>query len=226
MSLMDTIKGARDEAMANGTPFERGAKQEEAPEAEAEAKKGAVRRSAARAKPKREAAAGVRVVKSSGRTKTDYQPKSEAEKANMSKKELRAERRAERDAEREVEDRRYNLTQAYMEEDEEYKTIRKRWWIMLGAGVALIVLAYTLYGFVNREGAEANPALAILSLVAMVLAYVLTIGSLIYDWVKVRPIRQRIEQRVGSMSDKRVRSLLNQRAKEQAKEEKRSKKGR
>ncbi|MBR3316952.1 MAG: hypothetical protein IKG21_03910 [Atopobiaceae bacterium] len=221
MSLLDTIKGAREEADGN-VPFERGGKKEEPEEEVAPKRSGAVRGSAARAKPTREAAAGVRVVKSGG--KSERQKKSEAEKANMTKEERKAERKAERAAEREVEDRRYNLTQAYMEENEEYKHARKTWWIFLGVGMALVVVAFTLYGFVNQNRESASPVLAFLSAATMICAYISIIGGLIYDWVKVRPIRQQVQQRVDSMSDKRVRAVLNKKAKEQAEEEKRNKK--
>ena len=69
MSLKDTIRGARAEAEANGNPFERskGSAQEDA-SAEAEKSKRRPGRSVASAKPSREAAAGVRVVSSSGKT--------------------------------------------------------------------------------------------------------------------------------------------------------------
>ena len=215
MSLFDTIKGAREEASANGLPFERGERQEETAE-EAPQRRTVVRGSAARAKPTREAAAGVHVMKA----KNGRREKTEAEKANMSKEELKAERKAEREAEREVEDRRYNLTQVYMEENEEYKRTRKVWWIFLGVGVALIVVAFMLYGFVNQNRESASPVLAFLSAATMVCAYIAIIGGLVYDWVKVRPIRQGVQERVASMSDKRVRTILNQKAKEQREEEK------
>ena len=210
MSLKDTIRGARAEAEANGNPFERskGSAQEGA-SAETEKPRRRPGRSVATAKPSREAAAGVRVVSSSGKTTKNQ--------SEMTKEE----RKAERNREREKEDRRYSLTQAYMEEDEEYKAAHKTWWIFLGVGMALVVVAFTLYGFVNQQGANASPVLAFLALASMVCAYICIIGGLIYDWVKIRPLRQKVAKRVESMSDKRVRTVLNQKAREQAEEERR-----
>ena len=131
------------------------------------------------------------------------------------------ERKAERNREREKEDRRYSLTQAYMEEDQEYKAARKTWWIFLGVGMALVVVAFILYGFVSQQGENASPVLAFLAMASMVCAYIAIIGGLIYDWVKIRPLRQKVAKRVESMSDKRVKTVLNQKAREQAEEERR-----
>lgn len=209
MSLMDTIKGAREEAEANGNPFERTKAAEQEQVEAAPTKRSRPRRSVANAKPSREAAAGVRVVSSSGKGK---KPTSEMTKE---------ERKAERAREREKEDRRYTLTQAYMDEEEDYKVARKRWWIFLGVGMALILVAFTLYGMVNQQGESASPALAFAALASMVCAYIAIIGGLIYDWVKVRPTRQKVEKRVASMSDKRVKSVLDQKAREQKEKERR-----
>ncbi len=218
MSLMDTIRGAREEAQANGLPFERNqgddgkeGAQEGAAGAQSAGKPAGAgqRRSAARAKPSREAAAGVRRVSSGGKTTKGT--------ANMSKEE----RKAERNREREKEDRRYSLAQSYLETDEEYKRARKTWWILLGVGIALVVIAFTLYGFVRQQGENANEVLAFLGLASMVLAYGCVIVGLIYDWVKIRPLRTKVNERVASMSDKRVKTILNQKAREQAEEEQR-----
>ena len=211
MSLKDTIRGARDEAAASGNPFERSkaTAEDEAPQEVARTKRGTARRSAASAKPSREAAAGVRVVSSSGKTTKGT--------AQMTKEE----RKQERKKEREKEDQRYSLTQAYLEEDEEYKKARKNWWIFLGVGMGLIVVAFTLYGLVNQQGPNASPVMAFCAMGSMVCAYVAVIGGLIYDWVKIRPLRRKIDERVSSMSDKRVRTVLNQKAREQAEEERR-----
>lgn len=216
MSLMDTIKGARREAEATGIPFERKKGDVEGDDSQGvQGNRGATRKSAARAKPSREAAAGVRVVNRSGGGKT----KSKKPAKEMTKEE----RKAERKAERELEDRRYSLTQAYINENEEYQRARKNWWKFLGAGVGLAVVAFVIYGIVSRQGEGASTVLAIISGATIVLSYIAIIGALVYDWVKIRPLRKQAEERVASMSDKRVRTVLDQKAREQAKEEKRVK---
>ena len=85
MSLMDTIKGARQEAEESGIPFEKPTfrKKDDGNEAagasEGSSSQGFTRRSAAKAKPSRQAAAGVQVVRTSGGSKTS-KPKGEQTK--------------------------------------------------------------------------------------------------------------------------------------------------
>ena len=86
MSLIDTINGAKKEAEANSVRTDKGA------DANDDAKKPRNnKRSAAGAKPAREAAAGVRVAKSGSHS--SGKPASE-----MTKEEKKAARREERDA--------------------------------------------------------------------------------------------------------------------------------
>lgn len=204
MSLMDTIKGAREEASAAGTPFER-TKEEKAPKAAAESapagsQQGFVRKSAGKAKPSRQAAAGVRMTTASGKSKS---------KKNMTKEELKAERKHDR----EVADLRYNVTQKVLEERDEYNKARKIWWRLLIASVSLMVVAIGLYLVVSNMGQDAPEALGIAGLVVMVLAYTVTIGALIYDWRKIRPLRRDAEKYVESMSEKRLVTAINKPAK-------------
>ena len=197
MSLKDTIRGAREEVAANVKPFERKKDAVEAAEAEkSTASQGFTRRSAASGKPAREAAAGVRMVTADGKTKS---------KSKLTKEE----RKAERKREREIEDQRYTLSQAVLKENEEYNRKHKIWLRFLIAGIVLMVLALSLYGLVVQQGQNAPQALAISSIVV--------IAGMVYDWRKVRPLRNDAEKRVSSMSDKRVRTALSKRAAESSK---------
>lgn len=213
MSLKDTIRGAREEASANGNPFERGSKDASADkQAQADERKssaGFERRSAARAKPTREASAGVRVVSSKGKPK----------KSQMTKEEKKAERKRER----EIEDRRYNVSQMILEENEEYKRMRKIWWIFLIAGVVLMVIALGLYGMVTSSG-NPDTTMSFLAMGSMVAAYIVVICGLIFDWVKIRPLRKEASDRAQSMTDKRLRTKLVQKAKKDEAEKERKKK--
>ena len=202
MSLKDTIRGARDEAAASGNPFERSkaTAEDEAPQEVARTKRGTARRSAASAKPSREAAAGVRVVSSSGKTTKGT--------AQMTKEE----RKQERKKEREKEDQRYSLTQAYLEEDEEYKKARKRWWAFLIGGVAFMAIALILYGRVTSTQTSPESPMGIAAVISMVLAYAVVIGGLVYDFTKIRPLRKEAEKRAQSMSDKRLKARLVEKA--------------
>ena len=208
MSLKDTIRGAREEAAANSIINSRNGADKSAEAADAAAPstnaQGFTRRSAARSKPAREAAAGVRVVSSSGKVK---------KKSNMTK----AERKEERKRERAIEDRRYNVTQMYLEQDPAYQKARKVWWGFLIGGIVFMVLAMVLYWVISGQGQGANANMAIVSMVSMALAYGVVIAGLIYDWVKIRPMRKEVEKRTQSMSDKRLQTVLKRKAAESSK---------
>ncbi len=202
MSLKDTIQGAREEVAASGNPFERTSSKGNKGSGGADAKssdQGFSKRSAARGKPSRQAAAGVRVVSSGSKSKST---------ANMSKEERKAERRKER----EVEDRRYNVTQMILEENEEYKKARKRWWAFLIGGVAFMAIALILYGRVTSTQTSPESPMGIAAVISMVLAYAVVIGGLVYDFTKIRPLRKEAEKRAQSMSDKRLKARLVEKA--------------
>ena len=196
MSLKDTIRGAREEAAASGNPFERTKKDDTEKAAKTTARKDQryTRRSMARAKPSREAAAGVTVVSAS---------KGKAED-QMSKEERKEKKRKDR----EVEDRRYNVTQILLEENPEYHKTRKMWWAFLIVGVVFMAVALALYGTVNSGNPSATPWMAGAAVVCMVLAYASVIGGLIFDYIKMRPLRKDADMRARSMSDKRLKALL------------------
>ena len=200
MSLKDTIRGARDEVAASGNPFEKaGGKDKGKSESGSSAGKrggGIARSSAANRRPSREAAAGVRVVSSSGKSKST---------ANMTKEERKEEKRLER----EREDRRYSVTQMILEKDEEYQKARKFWWRFLIGGFVLMVIALGLYGYVSNVGPAAPPVAYIGSIVAMVAAYAVIIVGIIFDFRKIRPRRKEAEQRVASMTDKKIQTIVN-----------------
>ena len=200
MSLKDTIRGARDEVAASGNPFEKaGGKDKDKGKPESRgssAKRGYARSTAANRKPSREAAAGVRVVSSSGKAKS---------KANMTKEERKEEKRLER----EREDNRYSVTQMILEKDEEYQKARKFWWRFLIGGFVLMVIALGLYGYVSQAGPTAPPWAYVGSIVAMVAAYGVIIFGIVYDFRRIRPRRKMAEQRVASMTDKKIQTVIN-----------------
>ena len=216
MSLMDTIKGARQEAEESGIPFEKPTfrKKDDGNEAagvsEGSSSQGFTRRSAAKAKPSRQAAAGVQVVRTSGGSKTS-KPKGEQTKE---------ERKAERKHDREIGDLRYNVTQQILEEREDYQRAHKMWWKFLIGGVILMVAAIGLYMAVSNMKSSAPEWMGVLGIVTMVAAYGVVIAGLVYDWVKVRPIRREVDAYVQSMSEKRLINMVTKKAKEDQKNQK------
>ncbi len=204
MSLKDTIKGAREEVAASGNPFER--KSNKGDDAQADMSRpgqGFSRRSAARGKPSRQAAAGVRVVS------TNKKPQSD-----MSKQERKVERRRERD----LEDRRYSVTQILLKENEEYTRLKKFWWVFLIAGVVFMGISLAMYSLVTKSGQSPENWMGVVAIVCMVLAYVVIIAGLLFDFLKIRPLRKEIEKRTNSMSDKRLKARLAENAKKEEEE--------
>jgi hypothetical protein len=74
-------------------------------------------------------------------------------------------------------------------------------------------LAFTQYMIVNNMGSNAPVPVAIGALVTMVLAYVVIIAGMIYDWRKIRPMRKEVNSYVQSMSEKRLINTINRGAK-------------
>ena len=204
MSLKDTIQGAREEAAGNRIISRDKAQDKSDKVSEAPAARPTrTRRSAASSKPSREAAAGVRVVTSTGKVKA---------KSQMTKEE----RKAERKREREIEDQRYTLSQAVLKENPEYQQKHKIWFRFLIVGVTLMVIALSLFGLVSQQGGNAPQWLSVASIVSMIAAYAVVIGGMIYDWRKVKPLRDEAARKTNSMSEKRVRMALDKKAAEQA----------
>ena len=179
MSLLDTIKGAREEAQEAGTLLS--SKKDEGTTAAAEGdapstSAGFSRRSTARAKPTREAAGSVRTS-----------AKSQAE---MSKEE----KKAAREAKRTEEDLLYEAKKAYLNKSDAYRFTQRVWF-------SFLIMR-------NMQSNGGTESMATASVVLMVLAYVLIIGAFIYDLIKVRPLRNEANEKLAGMSKKRLNQLI------------------
>lgn len=177
------------------------------------ANSGMARKSAASAKPAREAAGSVRVVKvtkdKAGFTKTTGMTKEEKKK--------------QREKERAEDDQVFAISDMVLKHNENYHKKRRIWWIFMAVGIVFVVVSFALSyvaGAMNGEGSSEtyNPTLTTIALVCMVLAYVGIFGALIWDLVKVRPIRNETQDVVRGMSEKRrVRTVEECNAKDEAK---------
>lgn len=179
---------------------------------------GMARKSAASAKPARAAASTVRVV-SVKKDKDGF-----TTTKNMTKDERKAFKRAEREEEDQVE----AITNMVVKNNELYKKNRRVWWIIMGAGIALVLFTFAA-NYINidlNEGSNPiNTAWGMVSMVTLVLAYVLIFGSLAWEWTKVRPIRNETRDQVASMSKKRRAAVVEQcQAEEEAHKAKKDKK--
>ena len=164
----------------------------------AEKKSGVARKSAASAKPAREAAQSVRVVPVKGGKSAPAKPKTKEE------------RKAARRAEREEEDRVATISNILMRKDQEYLKRRRVWWAGLVAG---IVCTFASFGFMNAPGSSGRVELGTpagnASVVALVLAYAFIIGSFIYDFVKIRPLRNSCMQKASGMSERKRQAVVD-----------------
>lgn len=173
------------------------------PQAEDEKKSssGITRKSPTKAKPVREAASSVRVVAKK------KNPDGSTSTVGMTKDEKKEVRRAER----EEEDIFNSLTNAMLKADELYNSRRRMWWVFLGLGLVFVVAAF-VSGYIGApDGSnmyDLSTTGGVLSVVSLVLAYVFIITSLVYEWMKIRPIRNEKQDKVTSLSPKKRRAML------------------
>ena len=197
MSLLDTIKGAAEEASAN----EKAANKAKDKASDKKSSEGSTKRnmrgSAASAKPKRELSGTVR------------------EASKPAKKELtKEEKKAERAKQRELDDLRSTAVQILLSRDEDYKRTERIWWILIGGGfVCTLISAVINY---NLAPGDSSGTWAIVGIVFIALAYLLIIGSFIYGMVTRNKKRKPIEARVASMSEKKLWQLVEEDAAQKA----------
>ena len=210
MSLRDTIDGARREAEGNAAG--RPKKEAETVSGE-EGAKGFSRRSAAKAKPSREAAASVR---------TSSKPKQTGLFGGSSEtKEEKRERKQRERTESDLRNRAYDLVLRSMDG---YRKSEKTFWIVVGAGMACAVVSLACaYAF--GQVTDLTTWQGLLSVSTLVAAYALIIGAFIYDLRKRRPYRKQAEARVQGLSEKKLVELFEQeRARELERDAKKPKK--
>lgn len=185
--------------MSQRSPFNK--RNQPKTEDEKKSSSGITRKSPTKAKPVREAASSVRVVAKK------KNPDGSTSTAGMTKEEKKEVRRAER----EEEDIFNSLTNAMLKADELYTSRRRMWWVFLGLGLVFVVAAFAS-GYIGApDGSnmyDLSTTGGVLSVVSLVLAYVFIITSLVYEWMKIRPIRNEKQDKVTSLSPKKRRAML------------------
>ena len=204
MTLRETIEAAKLEAQEAGSIFTSKESKEEEPEKREST--GFSKRSTARAKPVSSAASSVRVV-SAEDAKMGRSGKKTSE---MTKEERKAERAAVRDRE----DLRTSAASILLKRDEEYKHNQRIWWILLGIGLALSLIALGI-NYLLSHGQQSEQ-LVVVAMVTIVMAYVSIIAAFIFDLTKSRPIRRRVDGEVKSMSRKKLEQIVREDAEEKA----------
>lgn len=185
--------------MSQRSPFNK--RNQPQTEDEKKSSSGITRKSPTKAKPVREAASSVRVVAKK------KNPDGSTSTVGMTKDEKKEVRRAER----EEEDIFNSLTNAMLKADELYTSRRRMWWVFLGLGLVFVVAAF-VSGYIGApDGSnmyDLSTTGGVLSVVSLVLAYVFIITSLVYEWMKIRPIRNEKQDKVRSLSPKKRRAML------------------
>ena len=185
--------------MSQRSPFNK--RNQPQTEDEKKSSSGITRKSPTKAKPVREAASSVRVVAKK------KNPDGSTSTAGMTKEEKKEVRRAER----EEEDIFNSLTNAMLKADELYTSRRRMWWVFLGLGLVFVVAAFASGYIGSPDGSnmyDLSTTGGVLSVVSLVLAYVFIITSLVYEWMKIRPIRNEKQDKVASLSPKKRRAML------------------
>ena len=204
MTLRETIEAAKLEAQEAGSIFTSKESKEEEPEKREST--GFSKRSTARAKPVSSAASSVRVV-SAEDAKMGRSGKKTSE---MTKEERKAERAAVRDRE----DLMTSAASILLKRDEEYKRNQRIWWILLGIGLALSLIALGI-NYLLSHGQQSEQ-LVVVAMVTIVLSSVSIIAAFIFDLTKSRPIRRRVDGEVKSMSRKKLEQIVREDAEEKA----------
>ena len=163
---------------------------------------GMARKSASSAKPARAAAGSVRVVPTSAKAKRAAAERGE-DLSNLTKEEKKA-RKAEL---RREEDRIYTASSQLMKEDPDYPRLRRIWWVLLGIGIAALIGIWVLLAFMGEEGlAAGNGQTAQIAL--LVAAYGAIIVAFIFDFMKIRPIRNACREKASGMTAAKLDEVI------------------
>ena len=194
MSLKDTIEGALQEA--EGNTVSRPKKEAESVAADDD-KKGFSRSSAAKARPAREAASSVRVSSGS------------SSKGGLGTPETKEEKRDRRRREREEENLRNRAYDLVLRSMPDYRRTDRVFWVLVGVGMVFAVISLVaMYRF--GEVTDVTSPVGMFSTGALLLAYVCSIGAIIFDLVKRRPFRKQAQARVGGLTEKKLIELFEQ----------------
>lgn len=174
---------------------------------------GVARKSAASAKPARQAASSVRVVPASSKAR-----RKELEKGENLEGLSKEEKRARKAKQRAKEDRIYTVSNILLKQDEDYTKRRHIWWIVLAIGMVLVVAIWASLYFAPA-GMVSSPV----QMVGIVLSYVIILGDFIYDFARIRPLRNMYRAQAEGMSENKLNALIERAAAEEDKKDSKKK---
>lgn len=163
---------------------------------------GMARKSASSAKPARAAAGSVRVVPTTAKAKRAAAERGE-DLSNLSKEEKKA-RKAEL---RREEDRIYTASSQLMKEDPDYPRLRRIWWVLLAIGIAALIGTWVMLAVMGQEGV-ATSAGQTAQFALIIAAYAAIIIAFIFDFMKVRPIRNACREKAAGMTAAKLDEVI------------------
>lgn len=173
-----------------------------------ESRQGMARKSASSAKPARAAASSVRVVPASAKAKRAAAERTE-DLSGLSKEEKKA-RKAEI---RRQEDRVYTASNALLKEDKDYVRLRRIWWVLLGIGIVALIGTWVLLAVLGQDAANMKVAQTA-QMALIIAAYAAIIAAFIFDFIKIRPIRNACRAAAAGMSDAKLDEVIARSMKE------------
>lgn len=174
---------------------------------------GVARKSAASAKPARQAASSVHVVPASSKAR-----RKELEKGENLEGLSKEEKRARKAKQRAREDRIYTVSNILLKQDEDYTKRRRIWWTVLAIGMVLVVAIWASLYFAPG-GTVSSPV----QMVGIVLSYVIILGDFIYDFARIRPLRNMYRAQAEGMSENKLNALIERAAAEEDKKDSKKK---
>lgn len=163
---------------------------------------GMARKSASSAKPARAAAGSVRVVPTTAKAKRAAAERGE-DLSNLSKEEKKA-RKAEL---RREEDRIYTASSQLMKEDPDYPRLRRIWWVLLAIGIAALIGTWVMLAVMGQEG-MATSAGQTAQFALIIAAYAAIIIAFIFDFMKIRPIRNACREKAAGMTTAKLDEVI------------------
>ena len=163
---------------------------------------GMARKSASSAKPARAAAGSVRVVPTTAKAKRAAAERGE-DLSNHSKEEKKA-RKAEL---RREEDRIYTASSQLMKEDPDYPRLRRIWWVLLAIGIAALIGTWVMLAVMGQEG-MATSAGQTAQFALIIAAYAAIIIAFIFDFMKIRPIRNACREKAAGMTAAKLDEVI------------------
>ena len=128
------------------------------------------------------------------------------------------EKRARKAKQRAKEDRIYTVSNILLKQDEDYTKRRRIWWAVLTIGMVLVVAIWASLYFAPA-GMVSSPV----QMVGIVLSYVVILGDFIYDFVRIRPLRNMYRTQAEGMSENKLNALIERAAAEEDKKDSKKK---